>query len=325
MKIVRQLTLGRVGGTLVPQSTLKVHLYLGVALCLSLALLCSCSSDPTKQVTIPNTEIKQITATANNVKYKLFISLPEGYNTKGHHSYRESYPVLYLLDPDVEFGIAENIARTLVNYDTIRPFIIIGIGYQNQDLTTMNSKEFWEQWTKNRARDYIPLKVQQGQEDFEGGDHEYKGLSQLTGGSSKFKDFIEKELIPYINQSYRTSNERALVGHSQAGLFTTWMMLEHPAIFKKYIILSPSLWVEKSQMLKQSNKFKSPDRITAYFAAGFMESDVRGSMVNNLKTFYDSLPKTKGFKSKLEMIEDENHVSMVPIALTKGLKYLFGK
>jgi hypothetical protein len=48
-------------------------------------------------------------------------------------------------------------------------------------------------------------------------------------------------------------------------------------------------------------------------------------MVNDLKTFYDSLPKDKGFKSKLEIIEDENHVSMVPIALTKGLKYLFGK
>ena len=70
--------------------------------------------------------------------------------------------------------------------------------------------------------------MHQGKEDFEGGDHEYQGLSQLTGGNSKFKDFIEKELIPYINQTYRTSNERALVGHSQAGLFTTWMMMEHP-------------------------------------------------------------------------------------------------
>jgi hypothetical protein len=37
------------------------------------------------------------------------------------------------------------------------------------------------------------------------------------------------------------------------------------------------------------------------------------------------LPKHKDFKSKIEIIEDENHVSMIPIALTKGLKYLFGK
>ncbi len=292
---------------------------------LAFFLLSACTHRPESQITLPNTEIRSITSQQNNVAYKLFVSLPEGYNTKGHHSYLESYPVVYLLDPDVEFGMAENIARTMVNYATIRPFIIVGIGYQNQDLTTMNSKEFWDKWTKNRARDYIPIQVKQGKEDFEGGDHQYQGLSQITGGSSKFKDFIAKELIPYINQTYRTSNERALAGHSQAGLFTTWMMLEHPDIFEKYIILSPSLWVEKGKMLKQSSKLQNSNNIIAYFAAGSMESDARGSMVNDLKTFDDSLPKDKGFKSKLEIIEDENHVSMVPIALTKGLKYLFGK
>ena len=292
---------------------------------LAFFILSACTHKQESPITLPNTEMRIITSKENNVVYKLFVSLPEGYNAKGHHSYQESYPVIYLLDPDVEFGMAENIARTMVNYDTIRPFIIVGIGYQNQDLTTMNSEEFWEQWTKNRARDYIPIQVKQGKEDFESGDHEYHGLSQLTGGSSKFKDFIEKELIPHINRTYRTSNERALVGHSQAGLFTTWMMLQHPDIFEKYIILSPSLWVEKGEMLKQSSKLQHSNNITAYFAAGSLEHDARGSMVNDLKTFYDSLPKNKGFKSKLEIIEDENHVSMVPIALTKGLKYLFGK
>ena len=132
-------------------------------------------------------------------------------------------------------------------------------------------------------------------------------------------------MIPDINQTYRASNERALVGHSQAGLFTTWMMLGHPDIFEKYIIFSPLLWVEKCKMLEQSSKLQHSNNITAYFAAGSMENDGRGSMVNDLKTFYDSLPKDQGFKSKLEIIEDENHVSMVPIALTKGLRYLFRK
>ena len=140
-----------------------------IVTCLSLALLCSCTSDHTNQVTIPNTEIKQITAAANNVPYKLFISLPEGYHSKGHHSYRESYPVLYLLDPDVEFGLAENIARTMVNYDNIEPFIIVGIGYQDQDLSTMDSNTSWDKRTQNRARDYIPIQVSAGKEDFEGG------------------------------------------------------------------------------------------------------------------------------------------------------------
>ncbi len=290
-----------------------------------LLILSACVCKHGHQVTLPHTEMKLITSKENNVDYKLFISLPEGYSVKEHYSYRKSYPVLYLLDPDVEFALAENIARTMINYDTTKPFIIVGIGYRNQDLNVMDSKEFWDRWTKNRARDYIPIHVQKGKEDFEGGDHEYKGLSFLTGGSSKFKDFIEKELIPYINQTYRTTNERALVGQSQAGLFATWMMLEYPSIFEKYIILSPSLWVENHQILRQANKLQFSGKITAYFAVGSMEYDSRGSMINDLKEFYELLPKRKSFKSKLEIIENENHVSMVPAALTKGFKYLFEK
>jgi len=292
---------------------------------IALLILSACTHQHESQVTTPNTEIKLITSKENHIAYKLFVSLPEGYNSKGHHSYRENYTVLYLLDPDVEFAMAENIARTMVNYDTIEPFIIVGVGYQDQNLSKMDSKTFWDRWTQNRARDYIPIQVRQGKEDFEGGDHEYKGLSSITGGSAKFKDFIEKELVPYIDSSYRTSKERALAGHSQAGLFATWMMLNHPSIFEKYIILSPSLWVENGQMIKQSIKLQSSSTITAYFAVGSMEHDNNRSMVDEVKLFYSDLPKSKNFKSKLEIIDDENHVSMVPASLTKGFKYLFGK
>ena len=68
------------------------------------------NADHAQQEAILNTEIKHITAAANKVPYKLLISLTEGYDLKGHHSYRESYPVLYLLDPDVEFALSEYIA-----------------------------------------------------------------------------------------------------------------------------------------------------------------------------------------------------------------------
>ncbi len=296
-----------------------------ISICLLLSLLCACSSDYAKQITLPNTETKFITSKENNVKYKLFISLPEGYYSKGNHSYKESYPVLYLLDPDVEFSLAENIARTLVNYDTIKPFIIVGIGYQDQDLLTMDSTIFWDKRTLNRARDYIPMQVNVGTEDFEGGDHEYKGLASHTGGSEKFKNFIEKELIPYIDRSYRTSKERALSGHSQGGLFTTWMMLNYPSIFEKYIILGPSLWVEKGQIIKQSHKLNTVVQMKAYFAVGSLEYEANRSMVDEVKLFYSGLPKSNDFESEIEIIDNENHVSMVPSALTKGFKFLFGK
>ena len=102
-------------------------------------------------------------------------------------------------------------------------------------------------------------------------------------------------------------------------------MLNHPSVFKKYIILGPSLWVEKGQMIKQANKLQSSSKITAYFAIGSLEYDANRSMVDEVKLFYSDLPKSKNFKSKLEIIDDENHASMVPASLTKAFKFLFGK
>ena len=250
----------------------------------------------------------------------MFISTPPGYSQNSDH-----YPVLYLLDPDIEFSLAHHLSHSLANFTTIEPFIIVGIGYQDQDLSKMSEKAFWKQWALNRARDYVPLKIKDGTNDFEGGDGEYKGLSQYTGGSEEFKNFIEKELVPYIDHSFRTSDEKVLCGHSLGGEFATWMMLNYPSIFEKYLILSPSLWVEKYYIMTQSYKLSQTIPIKAYFAVGSLEKDEHTSMVYDLNLFYSTLPKNYNFKSKLEIIESENHVSMVSSGMNKGFKFLFGK
>ncbi|MBI2792802.1 MAG: alpha/beta hydrolase [Gammaproteobacteria bacterium] len=288
-----------------------------IALAFLLSLfLCACFAKDVERVTLPDTEIKFITAKSNGIKYKLFISLPPGYREN-----KESYPVLYLLDPDGEFALSHNIAHNLINFDTIKPFIIVGIGYQDQELSKMTVDQFWKQLALNRARDYTPYRIQ----DFERSDEEYKGLTQHTGGAQRFKDFIEKELIPYIHSSYRVSNDRAISGHSLGGLFATWLMINYPSIFDKYLILSPSLWVDKGHAITEANKINSTISLRAYFAAGTLERDEHGYMVDDLKLFYSKLPKDPNFKSKLDILKDENHLTIVAPGFTNGIRFLFGK
>ena len=50
---------------------------------LAFFLLSACTHRQEPPITLPNTEIRLITSKENNVAYKLFVSLPEGYNTKG--------------------------------------------------------------------------------------------------------------------------------------------------------------------------------------------------------------------------------------------------
>ena len=65
--------------------------------------------------------------------------------------------------------------------------------------------------------------------------------------------------------------------------------------------------------------------IKAYFAVGSLEKDKHVNMINDLNLFYSALPKNDNFKSKLEIIESENHVSMVATAMNRGFKFLFEK
>lgn len=105
----------------------------------------------------------------------------------------------------------------------------------------------------------------------------------------------------------------------------TWMMLNYPQIFEKYIMPSPSLWIEKGQMMTQFRRLNHSEKVKAYFAVGSLEQDTKGSMVNALELFYTALPKSKLFESKFQIIESENHVSIVPEGFDKRLKVFIWK
>ncbi len=61
------------------------------------------------------------------------------------------------------------------------------------------------------------------------------------GGADKFLAFLWQELIPYIEQIFRTTKERILYGRSDSGLFTLYSLLEKPDTFASYIASSPTV------------------------------------------------------------------------------------
>ena len=55
--------------------------------------------------------------------------------------------------------------------------------------------------------------------------------------------------MPQVRQRYPTTDERALIGESLAGLFVVETLLQEPALFNSYIALDPSLWWNRGAML----------------------------------------------------------------------------
>lgn len=54
-------------------------------------------------------------------------------------------------------------------------------------------------------------------------------------GAENFLSFIENELIPHIEENYRSNGQRTIQGKSLSGLFVMYAFLEKPNLFDNYI------------------------------------------------------------------------------------------
>lgn len=77
-----------------------------------------------------------------------------------------------------------------------------------------------------------------------------------NGGAAGFRAFIADELVPWLDENYRTRPYRILVGHSFGGLFAIDFLVTRPDVFNGYIAISPSLQWNEQRLL---------DRVEAFF------------------------------------------------------------
>ena len=151
----------------------------------------------------------------------VYVQLPYNYNIKS----KEKYPVIYILDGDVLLPTVVNI-HDFYSGGFMPEMIIVGISN-----------------AENRTRDLTTSKITSR-----------RGMTynQENGEAKNFLSFIKTELIPYIEGKYPATNYRTLIGHSYAGLFTIYTMLNQPDLFANYISIDPSLDWDDQKIMKQA-------------------------------------------------------------------------
>src|SRR5690606_37465006 len=160
----------------------------------------------------------------------LNIYLPEEYNPKD----TTKYPVIYLLDGSADEDFIHIVGLVQFNsfewVNQVPKSIVVGIA------------------TVDRRRDFtFPTTVT-----------EDKSANPTSGHSNRFISFIEKELQPYIQEKYKTSSSKTIIGQSLGGLLATEILFKKPELFNKYIIVSPSLlWDNWSLLLEPVSNFES--------------------------------------------------------------------
>ncbi|MEW6041586.1 MAG: alpha/beta hydrolase-fold protein, partial [Elusimicrobiota bacterium] len=236
-----------------------------------------------------------------------FVSLPGSY-----YNTDKIYPVVYLLDAYSSFGIVTQMAKLLAFSKELPELIIVGISSEG------GAKEF----NFNRARDYTPTYIAP-----EKLPDDLHAMIPTSGGAERFLNFIEKELIPFVESKYRfTPGDRTLAGHSLGGLFACYSFLEKPGLFNRYVVISPALFWDNNFIIGKEKEFfereKSLD-VKIYSTVGSLE---RPEFLESWQKFFGSIEihNYEGMKLKTEIAENETHYTIIPRIVTKGLINVFG-
>jgi uncharacterized protein len=227
-----------------------------------------------------------------NEERTLNIYLPAAYDAS------QPYPVIYLLD-----GSADE------------DFIHIAglVQYGNYDWIKMVSKSILVGISNiDRKRDFtFPTTIEQDKKDY-----------PTTGSSAKFMTFIEKELQPFVESKYKTSESKTIIGQSLGGLLATEILFKKPTLFTNYIIISPSIWWDNESLFKVNPKFLETDFMqkTKVFVGVGNEGKV---MENDARKLYQILLKqSKNIESHFHFFKESNHGDILHEAVYKAFQKL---
>ncbi len=277
----------------------------------ALALTLAAAGAHAKPYAVPNTDVIALRSKQTGASYQLFVALPSDYHTS-----KKTYPVVYLLDADYSFALVRNIVQHFVERENLPPMILVAIAYPG----AASDRAVYRM---NRTRDYTPAYAPDG-----GYGAEYQ---KVSGGGPKFRAFIASELIPLIERRYRADpQDRAIVGHSYGALFATYVLFTQPALFNRYIIVSPSLWYSNRIALTMEAAAHAAGirpNARVFFAVGSLENQPANNraMVDDLTELVEKL-KSRNYPQlslRYRIYDGETHNSVFPGAVTRGLLTVF--
>lgn len=191
---------------------------------------------------------------------RISVLLPWDYQTSG-----KRYPVLYLQD-------GQNL------FEDDAPFGTWGVDKQLAALAQRGKGNFIvvaiDHGGKERINEYLPYDSQKWGE----------GLGR------EYARFLTETLKPYIDEKFRTLSGRShtgIGGSSMGGLISIYAGIMFPAIYSKFLIFSPSLWVTPN-IYSEKLHFAASSDTKIYLYAGGKEG---AGMLANATRFKEAVER----------------------------------
>ena len=274
----------------------------------------------TAEVTLPNTEVQELASSLAGDSFSLHIALPAGYARTSRR-----YPVVYLTDGNAIFPLAKAIVDGLSGGLEIPRLIVVGIGYDSA-----NPRE----WGRYRERDLLPTDASATNASQR---QAFTRRGIRRGQAAAFLGFIREELKPFINANYRTDpDDNAFVGHSYGGLFGLYVLFKKPDTFARYVIGSPAVHHDDRVIMGYESDFAADHDdlpVRMFMSVGGREEhddpliDPSFQFETNVKLLAKALEDRgyPGLRLTTRVFEDESHLSVMPAAISRGLRVVFKK
>jgi len=224
------------------------------------------------------------------------ISFPDSYTDSTQ--VEKKYPIILLLDGYTHFKTASGIVHFMSssrNRNNLMPESII-VAIENVD----------------RERDFTFTKIKTKRPN-------------TMGGGRNFLNFIEKELIPYVDENYRTEPSRTLIGHSLGGLFTLNSYMDKNSIFNAYISIDPSIWWSEEMMKNKVDSISSISWNKKLYIATANQGETNYERNKKRHDYLYELISNKTEKPlnvEIKYFDEENHRSVPLIAIYDGLLFV---
>ncbi len=212
----------------------------------------------------------------------------------------DSLPVMYMADGgiiDEDFPHIANTLAELIQSKSIPPMILVGIA------------------NTQRRRDLSgPTEIEKD-----------KDIAPIIGGSAKFRAFIQEELFPAINERYRTTAEKSIIGESLSGLFVVETFFLAPDMFDNYIAFDPSLWWNDHYLVRTAKEHlaKFPNAEKRIWFAGSSAEDI-STYTNELADILKS-QQLSSVQWQYSPEPNEKHHTIFRATKEKAMKWTFGK
>lgn len=251
-------------------------------------------------VTIPGTEVRTLTSKViPNETYQLLVHFPDDYDA------RKKYDVLFVLDGLSAFPSAID-CLGILHGDCDKAYnepLLIGIS----DGTLIGKPG------NKRDRDFTPtaFKTSWG--------------SGGGGGGPAFFNFIEQEVIPFVEKTYPVSQNRAIYGYSYGGLFTSYVLLTKPKLFRTIMIGSPSLFADDAVILRRFEPEYARTHADLPTSVWLSVGENDEYLIDDTKTFINGLQKRNYPSLRLhpEIIKGVNHLSGIQPTMLQAFKWAY--